>query len=169
LDFNQNFFELFQLEVDFEVDLERLRGQFQILQREVHPDRYADQDPRSHQWSMRVNEAFAVISKPLSRAIYLLGLADVELEQNPSLEPEFLFEQIELRENLDHLAEVKDLTGLVALLDGFASKLTAEAQQFGECFAAGELDLATRSVYRMQFLNKLQSAAQQTEEALLDD
>ena len=92
-----------------------------------------------------------------------------QFEQNPSLEPEFLFEQIELRENLDHLAEVKDLAGLVALLDGFASKLTAEAQQFGECFASGELDLATRSVYRMQFLNKLQSAAQQTEEALLDD
>lgn len=173
MDFNQNFFELFQLEVGFEVDLERLRGQFQILQREVHPDRYADQDPRSQrlatQWSMRVNEAFVVLSKPLSRAIYLLGLANVELEQNPSLEPEFLFEQIELRENLDHLAEVKDLAGLVALLDGFTSKLTAEAQQFGECFAAGELDLATRSVYRMQFLNKLQSAAQQTEEALLDE
>lgn len=173
MDFNQNFFELFRLEVGFDLDLERLREQFQILQREVHPDRYADQDARSQrlatQWSMHVNEAFSVLSKPLPRAIYLLGLTNIVLEQNPTLEPDFLFEQITLRESLDHVVETRSVGELAVLLDEFSEKLMAEQSQFSQRFDAGALDLATQSVYRMQFLNKLQIAAQQAEEMLWDE
>ena len=61
MDFNQNYFEIFGLPIDFNVDMERLAERYRELQKELHPDRFAagtEHEKRlSMQWSTLVNTA----------------------------------------------------------------------------------------------------------------
>ena len=54
LDFNQEYFEIFRLPVDFNIDISELSEQHRELQKEVHPDRLRAVQSRkrlSMQWS----------------------------------------------------------------------------------------------------------------------
>ena len=101
------------------MDLDLLADRFFELQKEVHPDRFAsrpDQEKRlAMQWTTLINTASDTLKSPLKRAIYLLGLRGVELAENPQLPPEFLMEQIELRERLEEIetgdASLEELDG----------------------------------------------------------
>ena len=86
----RGYFELFQLEPCFDLDVEVLGQRFRTLQREFHPDRYAGR-PASEQrvaaqLSADINAAFDALRDPVRRAGYLLerqGLDLTELERTP--------------------------------------------------------------------------------------
>ncbi len=40
MDLKQNHFEMFQLEVGFEIDLDKLNGRYREAQQVIHPDRF---------------------------------------------------------------------------------------------------------------------------------
>ena len=105
MDFNQNYFEIFGLPIDFNVDSDQLAERYRELQKELHPDRFAsstDQEKRlSMQWSALVNTGRETLRAPLPRAIYMLELRGLTVDHNPRLPPEFLMQQIELREELE--------------------------------------------------------------------
>jgi len=171
LNFSQNFFEIFQIDVVFDLDAAELSARYQALQRRVHPDRFAGQGDQAErlatQWATQVNEAYATLSEPLARASYLLDLQGVVLAQNPTLDPAFLFEQIELRETLDDIRKEESLTRAEAFLQVLAEKQDSEARAFNDFFKATALTEATTCVYRMQFLSKLSQGAKALEEELL--
>jgi len=102
-----------------------LEKAYRDIQSQVHPDRFAhagDAERRaSLQWTTRVNEAFQVLKHPVSRARHLLELhgVDVAFETNTAMPPEFLMQQLELREKLE---EAKDSSSL----DGLRKELLAE-------------------------------------------
>jgi DnaJ-domain-containing protein 1 len=97
----------------------------------------------------------------------LLDLQGVVLAQNPTLDPAFLFEQIELRESLDEIRQSGSLARAEAFILALAEKQNAEAQAFNDYFKASALSEATICVYRMQFLSKLSQGAKALEEELL--
>ena len=171
MNFSQNFFEIFQIDAVFDLDVPDLNERYQALQRRVHPDRYAGQGDQAErlatQWATQVNAAYATLSEPLARASYLLDLKGVVLAQNPTLDPTFLFEQIELRETLDEIRQTGSLTQLDAFRQALAEKQSADARTFNDYFKASALSEATTSVYRMQFLSKLSQGAKALEEELL--
>ncbi|MDC3343229.1 Fe-S protein assembly co-chaperone HscB [Pseudomonadales bacterium] len=171
MNFSQNFFEIFQIDVAFDLDGPDLSARYQALQRRVHPDRYAGQGDQAErlatQWATQVNEAYATLSEPLARASYLLDLQGVVLAQNPTLDPAFLFEQIELRESLDEIRQSGSLARAEAFIQALAEKQKAEAKAFNDYFKASALSEATICVYRMQFLSKLSQGAKALEEELL--
>ena len=171
MNFSLNFFEIFQIDAVFDLDIPGLSQRYQALQKRVHPDRYAGQGAQAErlatQWATQVNEAFATLADPLSRATYLLHLQGVALAQNPVLDPTFLFEQIELRETLDEIRQAGALTRLETFVQALAEKRIAEALTFNHHFKTGALSEATTSVYRMQFLSKLSQGAKAFEEELL--
>jgi len=178
VDFKQNYFQIFQLDVSFQVNLEQLSQRFQELQLKVHPDKFvvaSDQEKRlAVQWATQINAAFDTLKQPLSRAIYLLKLRQIDLEANPNLSPVFLMGQVELRETLDEIEE----EGEVALpkLAAFKKKLK-EAMgktelEFGRLYQAGEQasvaeKAAIQLVYELQFTHKLLIAVNLVEEKLL--
>ena len=41
MDFNQNYFEIFQLPVAFDLDVDELATRYRQLQASVHPDKFA--------------------------------------------------------------------------------------------------------------------------------
>ncbi|MFY8063434.1 MAG: Fe-S protein assembly co-chaperone HscB, partial [Usitatibacteraceae bacterium] len=61
-DFSKSHFALFRLPVAFDLEVAALEQTYRDLQREVHPDRFAnapDAEKRiAAQWAMQVNEAY---------------------------------------------------------------------------------------------------------------
>jgi molecular chaperone HscB len=111
----KNHFELFGLAPAFALDLDHLDRAYRDIQAEVHPDRYAhagDAERRaSMQMTTQVNEAYRILRSPVQRAKYLLELngVDVGFETNTAMPPEFLMEQMELREKLEEARDAKTL------------------------------------------------------------
>lgn len=183
-DFKQNYFEIFQFEVDFQVDPDALSERYRELQLSVHPDKFANATEHvkrlSMQWATQINSAYNTLKVPLSRAIYLLELNGIKIASNPILDPVFLLEQIELREELEDI-ESKGEAAL-ALLDDYKQRIgqtmSALLTRFGAQFRGSDAaqsegaerkeSPAEHTVYEMQFVNKLLIAADHLEEKLLD-
>jgi molecular chaperone HscB len=152
-------FELFGLARAFSIDMALLEKAYRGIQSRVHPDRFAhagDAERRaSLQWTTRVNEAFQVLKNPVQRASHLLALhgVDVAFETNTAMPPEFLMQQMELREALE---EAKDAQALTSLRDNLSSERRSLEKQIGEAIDANE-DYAGAAllVRKLQFLDRL--------------
>lgn len=174
-DFKQNYFELFDLPLGFAVDASALSARYRQLQGEMHPDRYAgasDLEKRlSVQYSSRVNEAYATLRKPLSRALYLLELAGVSGDEvaRQKVDGGFLMMQMELREKLERMHELVDPdTVLDHLLAEITDDLRALRAEFSAAYEAGNYSAAAAACVKMQYLDKLQGEAEQLESDLLE-
>ena len=152
-------FELFDVPARFAQDRAQLDARWKELQREVHPDRFAAQGAAAQrvamQWSARINEAYQRLKDPQRRAAYLCELngAPIQAENNTAMPPEFLMQQMELRERLD------DAQSAEALDD-----ITAESRRLGRDMLQkierqiddqNDWPAAAQSVRALMFLDKL--------------
>jgi molecular chaperone HscB len=155
----QNHFDLFGLAPKFSIEGEALERSYREIQSKVHPDRFAhagDAERRaSLQWTTRVNEAYRTLKDPVQRARHILELhgVDVAFETNTAMPPEFLMQQMELRETLE---EAKDAEAL----DGLRSDLKREAQSLEKALAEAidvnkDYSGASGLVRKLQFLHRL--------------
>jgi len=175
VDFSNNYFELFELPVQYDVSQDHLDIRFRSLQRYLHPDKFASAENAERRWSMQaasfVNEAYQTLSKPIKRASYLLSLHGIALDEetDTQMSPMFLMEQIELREAL---ADAINATDPYAALDKISAQLKSGQRNSAETFsdAASQADWpqARTIVRQWQFLEKLMSEVQ-VQEARLDD
>ncbi len=128
-------FELFGLPVAFALDRSQLDLQWKSLQREAHPDRFASEGAASQriamQWSVRINEAYSRLKDPLKRAAYLCELqgAAVNAENNTSMPPAFLMQQMEWRETLDDCKALKNLETKITALEALLEEVDASHAQ----------------------------------------
>ena len=136
----------------------------------MHPDRFAhagDAERRaSLQWTTRVNEAFQVLKNPVKRASHLLELhgVDVAFETNTAMPPEFLMQQMELREELE---EAKDAKALDALRkDLSVQKISLQAAIAREIDTEKNYKGAADLVRKLQFLHRLDEEIDEAYEAL---
>ncbi|MES2360867.1 MAG: Fe-S protein assembly co-chaperone HscB [Pseudomonadota bacterium] len=115
MNLQSNDFELFGLPMQFAQDRAAIDARWKELQREAHPDRFAAQGAAAQrvamQWSVRINEAYQRLKNPLKRASYLCELhgAPINAETNTAMPPDFLLQQMELREALDDAQTLEDL------------------------------------------------------------
>ena len=161
----RNYFELFELPLTFDIDNADLSARYRDLQRRFHPDRYvsaSDQDRRlSLQMTAFINEAYHTLNDPLARGRYILGLHGMgtDEETDTVMDPGFLVEQMELRENLEDARRAPDAAlRLAQLAEDMARRLATAAAELGrrlhEDSAASRL--RARSIVReMQFLRKV--------------
>ena len=167
-------FALFGLQPEFDVDLAELATRYRELARETHPDRFASAPAAEQRQALeraaQLNEAYQVLRTPSRRTIYLLTLDGQALPLEATVQdPEFLMQQMELREALEELQDEADLAGV----DGFRRRLrkaqAALEQEFEACWnQPAERARAERLVRRMQFLDKLAHEVRQLEERLDD-
>jgi molecular chaperone HscB len=160
----QSHFDLFGLAPAYALETEALERSYREIQSRVHPDRYAhagDAERRaSLQWTTRVNEAFQILKNPVTRAKHLLELhgVDVAFETNTAMPPEFLMQQMELREALEDATQKKDS----ARLDSLHKNLLREKQKLEQAIAEAidarrDYAGAAGLVRKLQFLEKLDS------------
>jgi molecular chaperone HscB len=164
-----NYFELFDLPIAFEIDQSLLASRYLALQRAVHPDRYASAPDHERRHAMQtaatLNDAFRTLKHPLS-------LHDVHLddEKDTVMDPAFLMEQMELREELAEIRAADDPLAVLQSLSGRIGELSAElAGQVAAQFAAADHEGARDTVRRMQFLARLAEEAEALEADLEDE
>jgi len=173
--FEQNYFELFDLPVGCELDASKLRQSFMELQRQYHPDRYAAapdaERRRVVQIAAHVNGAHQTLQVPLKRAEYCLQLAgyNTDAETDSKMDPMFLMQQMELRESLEDVtAAAKPYDALDAVRSEIDELTQSIAKQASDSLQEERYDQARERVRRWQFLEKL-SAEADSIEARLDD
>jgi molecular chaperone HscB len=154
----KNHFELFGLAPAYMLDLVHLDRVYRDIQSQIHPDRYAhagDAERRaSMQMTTQVNEAYRTLKSPVRRAGYLLELngVDVGSETNTAMPPEFLMEQMELREKLE---ETHDAASLAVIeKDVLNKKQKIEAQIAESIDAKRDFESAKDLVRKLMFLEK---------------
>ena len=115
MNLQSNDFELFGLAQTYAQDRAAIDTRWKDLQRQAHPDKFADQGAAAQriamQWSVRINEAYQRLKDPLKRAAYLCELhgAPVNAENNTAMPPAFLMQQMAWREALDDAESAEDL------------------------------------------------------------
>lgn len=171
----QNFFQLFDLPESFKLDSRALAEKYRQLQSEAHPDRFAGGDEadrmRAVQLTSYINEAYATLKAPLKRAGYLLSLQGLDTEQvsQADLDMDLLKEQMELRESLAELpADESALEELARLRKQATERIGGREEQFARHLEAGELNAAKKVFHELQFLHKLKSEIDASEEERLD-
>lgn len=172
-----NYFELFALPRSFELDLSELKARYLDLQRAVHPDKFANASERERllavQKTAQINDGFAVLKSPITRAEHLLLLAGIELahEHQTLKDPMFLIQQMELREQLAEISEASDPEQAIIDFQQQIDQFVAEfEQQFIGLFNEGgeiALNTAADGVRKLKFMLKLTAEARILEEQLL--
>jgi molecular chaperone HscB len=170
-------FELFGLPAAYALDRAQLDLQWKSLQREAHPDRFASEGAAAQriamQWSVRINEAYNRLKDPLKRAAYLCELngAAVNAENNTSMPPAFLMQQMEWREALDdckarHAVDSK-IEALEKLLDEVDASYAAVLSQLATLIDSDHnFAAAVGQVRALMFIEKFAQEVQHPLDAL---
>ena len=162
-----NHFELFGLPLQFQLDGSLLSSQFRDLQRQFHPDNFATASERDRllavQKAAQINDAYQVLKNPISRAEYLLVQhgEDIRGEQQT-------MEQMELREELEDIADSSDPEDALFAFEGKVSKMYKQQlsaiQQ--ELDSQAWLEAADR-VRKLKFIAKLKNEIELVEDRLI--
>ena len=173
--FSRNYFELFELVAQFQIDRDELAERYQKLQSQFHPDRFIDANDQDKRVAMQattfINEAYKTLLEQPSRARYLLELHGVpfSIEQDTTKDMDFLMAQMSLREQIDEVDRQEDP---LECLDELARKSRKEKsqliEQFQADFNAQHWDAAKEIVLKLQFFTRLQQQINQKQEALED-
>ena len=173
----QNYFEIFDLPLNFEIDNALLSERYRELQSAVHPDRFAhassEEQRISVQQAAHINEAIATLKAPLARARYMLELKGVELNDiDTRMEPIFLMQQMELHEKLISAKTANDPFTVTADVASTLKKMkkgliTAITEHF-LADSSERLLNARDDVRKLQFVEKLNHEVGQLEEELSD-
>lgn len=159
IDFSKNYFALFDLQPNFQIDLARLEQSYRALQAQVHPDKFSRADDAQRRVSMQssthVNEAYQTLKIPLNRARYLLSLhgVDTQEETNTAMPPLFLMEQMELREAISEASQVTALEQLASKLLQSIQQLVSEVGQHID--QRQDYAAAAEAVRKLRFFDKL--------------
>ncbi|MGB1973072.1 MAG: co-chaperone HscB [Vibrio toranzoniae] len=169
-----NHFELFGLPLQFQLDGSLLSSQFRDLQRQFHPDKFATASERDRllavQKAAQINDAYQVLKNPISRAEYLLIQhgEDIRGEQQTMQDPMFLMEQMELREELEDIADSSNPEDALFAFEGKVSKMYKQQlsaiQQ--ELDSEAWLEAADR-VRKLKFIAKLKNEIELVEDRLI--
>ncbi|MDT8283643.1 MAG: Fe-S protein assembly co-chaperone HscB [Gammaproteobacteria bacterium] len=156
-----NFFELFELPVSYDVDPDKIQHAYMTLQKQVHPDKFAnasDLDKRiSMQQASWLNEAQVTLKDPVLRAIYLLKLnaIDVNIENETTMDAGFLMQQLEMRERLEHIRKESDPLAVLDVIDAdVRSKADDLMKKFAQAYQQDEIDDARELIRKLQFMQK---------------
>ncbi|KDM91928.1 co-chaperone HscB [Photobacterium galatheae] len=170
-----NHFELFGLPFQFELDGSLLATRFRELQRHFHPDNFATASERdrlmSVQKAAQINDAFQTLKNPVSRAEYMLAEngVDIRAEQQTLQDPEFLMQQMELREALEEIPDADDPHAALFDFDQQAVNLhKAQLAELQALLEAGEWESAADAVRKLKFIDKLRHEVERLEETLFD-
>jgi len=174
--FSKNFFEIFDVAVSTDIDLIKIGDVNRELQKNVHPDRFAQASEHDRRVAMQqtslVNEAFQTLKDPVARIQYMLKLkgVDIESETDTTMDGAFLMQQMEFRETI---AEVRSHSDPLDELDKMSTQTKKQIAElmtsFTDCYQRTALDDAREIVRKMQFLIKAQKEINEISEQLEDE
>ncbi len=176
LNLKQNYFELFGLDMTFQLDKQVMQTRLKQLLTEFHPDRFVNADEQQKRLSVQqsswLNQASQTLNNPVTRARYMLELKGVVLndEAETTSDTVFLMEQIGLREQLESCRNANDP---VACCDDIAEQLNTRARQLADEFMQNfnneKLEDARLTSRKMQFIHRIQEQVVELQFELEDE
>ena len=155
------YFTLFQLEPQFDIDTDSLEQNYRTLAARFHPDRFASASAFEQKQAVMmlstINEAYRTLKNPTDRAAYLLrqqGI-DADAPEHTSFAPEFLMQQMEWRETLAEARGGQDQTALPALDKEISGAQQELWRDLREAFCRQQYEDAAQLVRQGRFLDKL--------------
>ncbi|KAM3324569.1 iron-sulfur cluster co-chaperone protein HscB isoform X1 [Capsicum chacoense] len=114
VDHSVDYFKIFGLEKKYGIEGENLERTYKDWQRKLHPDLVHTKSQKEREYaaeqSARVIDAYRTLTDPLSRAIYILKLEDVHVDEEEKIDDvELLTEMLEIRETVDEAADSQAL------------------------------------------------------------
>ncbi len=168
-----DYFAIFGLQPSFELDTQALAATYRELAKDMHPDRFtnasAAQQRQAVEQAAQLNDAFQTLKLPTQRALYLLR-QQADLPEETTIEDgEFLFQQMEWREQLETLQEQADIDALAPFVRELKQARNEIDTAFSSCLNdPQQRENAERLARRMQFLDKMFYEVRQLEERLDD-
>lgn len=151
-------FALLGLAPGYDVDLAALERAFFERSKAVHPDRVAGSSAAERvavlSRSRALNDAYQLIKRPVSRAEYLLARAGVTIGDNERLEPAFLMEILELREELAEARAAGQLARVGELQRAMKARRAEALDALPPLFAAGDLAAIKERLILLRYVNR---------------
>ena len=159
---SKNYFELFDLNRQFDIDHKKLETNFRAIQSASHPDRFVTasnaEKIQSMQTATLANEAYLTLKSPALRAAYLLALQGINAtsETNTKMPHDFLMQQMEWREAMENAKlskNIGDLEQLLAEMQNDAKNLQTELTENFD--VRKDYSAATDATRKLIFINKV--------------
>jgi molecular chaperone HscB len=135
-------FALLGLPARFDLPAADIERAYLERSKALHPDRFVDQPAAARVAALgratALNDAYKLLKKPVPRAEYLLAQAGVTIGSNERLEPGFLMEILELREELAEARAAGELERVGRLQASMKSRRAAAVATLAPGFAAAE-------------------------------
>ena len=146
------------LPAQFDLDPQVIERAFFDRSKELHPDRFASA-PASERVaalsrSRALNDAYQTLKKPVARAEYLLARAGVSIGDNEKLDPAFLMEILELREELAEARVAKKLPEVARLQRAMAERRAAAVARLQPLFESNDLPAIKEQLILLRYLER---------------
>lgn len=156
----RNFFELFNLPAQFDVDGKALDTAYRDIQRLVHPDRFvtaSEAEKRAAvQYASLVNDAYQTLKDPMKRAGHLCALngAPMDNDAHIQMDPLFLMEQMTWRERLEDAQDSGNREALQVLDEEQTVLREKQLMVVKEHLDARHFKEAATEIHKLMFLNR---------------
>jgi molecular chaperone HscB len=142
----------------YDVDPAALERAFFERSKALHPDRVASAPAAERvaalSRSRALNDAYQLLRKPVARAEYLLARAGVTIGDNERLEPAFLMEILELREELAEARARGDTARVETLASVMRDRRRQALEALPALFAAGDLAGIKERLILLRYINR---------------
>jgi len=147
----KNFFELFALKLNFEIDEIELEKKYLDFQKQFHPDISSSADIEK---SIAINEAYKTLSDDFLRACYLLALKNIDIHHDEkAIKPntETLIEILELQEKIAEISDKNEIENLRKEINQEFKSLILNSMNQLE---ANEINLSAQLLVKAKYLKK---------------
>lgn len=151
-------FGLLGLPAQFDLDPKTIEQAFHDRSKELHPDRYASAPAAERvavlSKSRALNDAYKTLKSPVGRAEYLLVRAGVSIGDNERLDPTFLMEILELREELAQARVAKRTSEIEKLCAEMKAKRKKSVDALTPLFEANDLAAIKEQLILLRYINR---------------
>lgn len=157
----QNYFELFSLDAGFSLNNSTLDAAYQVQISKFHPDKFVNRSANEKSAALQntslINFAFDTLKSPLKRATYLLELKGIKAfdEKDTQMDKDFLISQIELREQLESIANNKDEIALDDFIENVSQKVNKNIKELDKLFNLNDFEKVKNLVRELKFYIQL--------------
>lgn len=157
VDISVDYFDIFGLEKNYDIEVKNLEGKYKNWQKKLHPDLVHSKSEKERDFaaeqSAKVIDAYRTLTRPLSRAIYLLKLEGIEVDGEQTVsEPELLSEILEIREAVEEATDSEDLNHILSEMQ---EKLRHWSTVFANAFKSRNFEEAKSSIQRMTYYERV--------------
>ncbi|CAN4113927.1 unnamed protein product [Withania somnifera] len=156
VDQSVDYFQIFGLEKKYGIEGENLERKYKDWQRKLHPDLVHTKSQKEREYaaeqSARVIDAYRTLTDPLSRAIYILKLEGVHVDEEEKIDDvELLTEMLEIRETVEEAADSQALQQIQGQIQG---KFEQSSISFADAVESRKYEEALAAIRRMTYYKR---------------